>query len=343
MPIFARSITTEENAELTALTQSDDEVTRRRASCIIMSSQGQTTAQIAGALSLSERTARNTVSAFNQQGMQSVGRAAVPGRPRRLSDVPTDAIRQLLCESPREHGIDSDYWSLESFASALANAFGLGELSRDTIGRELRRRGVDWLQEKQAYVVTPHSTMGARPGNLGAAQAAVEKHNETPSRSGKYLYADRLLGPEEQESYDAVIKNLRSEFSVGGGIEEMHIQLAALYFMRLVQAQADEDWDKAEHIDRMLKNQMSELRAMKKKQESQVSQLSGLSPAEWASELLERYRAAVADGYVEDTDVSIPDMSNEEGRALLDAGYARWRRNKLAQRGGQSVDEEPEE
>jgi len=149
MATFVRTITPEEDAQLRLLSQSQDGATRRRALCILMSSQGKTTAQIGAALSVSERAARNGVAAFNRAGIESVPRAPVTGRPRRLADIPTEAIDQVVADSPRNHGIDTDYWSLRSLAAVLCEGFGLESLSADTLGREIRKRGLDWLQAKQ--------------------------------------------------------------------------------------------------------------------------------------------------------------------------------------------------
>ncbi len=64
-----------------------------------MSSQGKSTAQIGVALSVSERAARNGVAAFNRTGIESVPRAKATGRPRRLADIPTEAIDQVVADS----------------------------------------------------------------------------------------------------------------------------------------------------------------------------------------------------------------------------------------------------
>jgi len=266
MATFVRTITAVEEAELALLVDSEDEVTRRRALCILMSKDGKTTGEIGAEFGLSERSVRNSVVAFNKAGVQSVPRAPVSGRPRRLACVSNAAIEQIIASSPRDHEIVSDYWSLESLAAVLGKNFGIENLSADTLSREMKRRGLDWLQAKRehgASIVRP-TTMDA-PAEQHDTRLTTAPPGQSPRDSKSSVYAGKLLSEDEQDTYDAVIENLRREFSVCGGIEEMHIQLAAVYFLRLAQAQADEDWGKAEHLDRMLKNHLTELKAAKKK------------------------------------------------------------------------------
>lgn len=169
MATFVRTITAEEEAQLKALADSDDEVTRRRALCILMSKQGKTTGEIGAELGLSERSARNIVAAFNKAGIESVPRALVSGRPRRLVGVSSADIEQVVADSPRDHEIDSDYWSLESLATVLGKSLGIENLSADTLGREMKRRGLNWLQVKREHVrIKCKATIDARAEQQGA-------------------------------------------------------------------------------------------------------------------------------------------------------------------------------
>ena len=331
MATFVRIITTEEDTELRVLADSDDEVARRRALCILMSSQGKPTSEIGAALALSERSARNMINAFNKTGIQSVPRARVSGRPRRLASVPTAVIQQVVMDSPHDHGMDSDYWSLEALAAVLGKDLGIESLSADTLGREMKRRGLDWLQTKREHACSKvqDSTMDAQAKRRHTPQPTTASADQTLCLSESRVYSDRLLSAGERETYEAVIGNLRKEFSACGGIEEMHIQLAAVYFLRLAQAQAAEDWSKAEHLDRMLKNHLMELRAAKKKQETQVARSDGGSPAEWATELLERLAAEETSDEKDEVDgVSTSDPSSDDMGALVEKSYAKWKESR---------------
>lgn len=299
-----------------------------------MSRQAKTTAEIGVALALSERSVRNTVTAFNKAGIESVPHASVSGRPRRLASVSSAAIEQVIAESPRDYAIDSDYWSLETLAAVLSKSLGIEDLSADTLGREMRRRGLDWLRAKREHARSGvrRATMDARVEGQDAQRSLAVSPSKASRDSESSIYADRLLSADEQETYDAVIGNLRSEFSVCGGIEEMHIQLAAVYFLRLAQSQAIEDWDKAEHLDRMLKNHLTELRAAKKKQETQLTRTTHYSQADWATELLEKLAAAEASAESSETNgVSASDMSSDDISALIDKSYTEWKASKESQ------------
>jgi hypothetical protein len=101
----------------------------------------------------------------------------------------------------------------------------------------------------------------------------------------------------------------------------MHIQLAAVCYLKLAKAHAEEDWEKAEHMDRMLSGHLAALKAAKKKQEAKWTQPSGDSPAEWATEVLERLDAAEGS----DGTFDASKMSKEDLHALMEESYAEWK------------------
>ena len=319
MATFARTITTEEKERLQQYTTADAQLTCRRARCILMSSRGKTTAEIGVALGFTERSARNIIRAFNEVGMHSIDRAAVTGRPRLLADMPTDAIEEIIAASPREFHVDSDYWSLESLAEILSIRHG-EDISRDTLGRELMRRGIDWGQVKAT-----RAGLGAHPATMGESK----KHRVSRRMLDQpdHIYAGGLLRPSECKTYDAVARNLRKEFSVLGGVDEMHLQLAAVCYLKLAKAHMEENWEKAEHMDRMLNGHLAALKAAKKKQEASATQPSGDSPAEWATEVLERLAAAEeSDGPMDASDLSKDDIHD-----LMQKSYEQWKEQRRSQ------------
>lgn len=296
MATFAKNITTEEETKLNELAQSDDEVTKRHARCILMSAQGKTTVEIGMSLGFTERSARNVIHAFNETGIESVHRSELPGRPRLLKNIPTDVIEQTLTTSPRDFSIESDYWSLESLAKTLGIQFGISGLSADTLSREMRRRGVNWVQAKseKARLRSQATAMAEQKRQHRAADRTSNLSDQPQSIPKDRIYSGRLINPDEEETYDAIAKNLREEFCVSGGVEEMNLQLAAVCYMKLAKAHIAEDWEKAERLDRMLRGHMAALKAAKKKQEKNDIRPTGDTPAERATSLLEKLAEAEA-------------------------------------------------
>jgi transposase len=322
MATSVRPITPDELTRLQELAEADYPVTSRRARCVLLSAEGKTTAEIGKQIGVSERSARNAVVAFNTRGTGSLPKAIATGRPRRFDGVATEVLQETMAASPREYGFGMDYWSLDALAQTLGEKLATPDLRADTLAREIRRRGLVWTREKRA---APHIS---RPATMAEGKRRMVGLQDDSSGSGGRVYADLILSPGEEQAYIAVIENLRSEFQVCGGIEEMHIQLAASYLVKLSQAQNSGDWNKVEVLDRMLERHLSELRAAKRRQDAESEDTGGDSPAEWATELLERAAAAEAAGTLAKDDGAAPGMTSEEAMELMDRHYAEWRKNR---------------
>jgi len=323
MTKIAGKLSAKEEASLEEIAASDDAVLRRRARSVLMSTAGKGTHQIAEELGWSERSVRNAVTAFNAGGIDSVSRRLSLGRRPLLSDVQSETLMEIISRPPSDFEMEGCNWSLASFAFILKKLGICAEVSRRTLGRELMRRGIDWAGVKL--------NLAQRASCAGIAMDAPRSESQNDTPPGEHgplikrgLYADMLLASEDGERYDEIIEGLREDFPVTTNVDEMHIQLAAVCYLKLAKAHMQEDWEKAEHMDRMLKEHLTELKAAKKKQEAQAAEPSGDSPAEWATEILERLDAAEKSG--EHLDAS--EISKEELHAMMDESYEQWRESK---------------
>ncbi|MHB9038656.1 MAG: helix-turn-helix domain-containing protein [Armatimonadota bacterium] len=328
MTTFAKKLNAEDDILLKQLAACDDAVVRRRARSILMSMEGIGTHQIAEELAWSERSVRNTVVAFNRDGIDSVSRRLSPGRMRMLSDVKSETLLEIISRPPSDFGMEDCNWSLASLASTLKKLGLCAEVSRRTLGRELVRRGIDWSNAKLDLAQSASCagiTMDAPDAGRRENTSATEPmHDHGPSIKRR-LYADMLLTPEDGARYDEIIKGLREDFPVSSNVDEMHIQLAAVCYLKLAKAHLAEDWEKAEHMDRMLKGHLMELKAAKKRQQS--TEPGGDSPAEWATEVLESLAALEGSG----GPIDVSELSKEDFNDQMRKSYERWKERRLSQ------------
>ncbi|MEK7679644.1 MAG: helix-turn-helix domain-containing protein [Deltaproteobacteria bacterium] len=222
---------------LKELATSNDVVVRRRADSVLMSAaDGKGTWQIAEGLGWSERSVRNTITAFNSGGIDSVSRRLPPGRARLLSGVKSETLLEIISRPPSDFGMEGCNWSLMSLASLLGKLAICTKVSKRTLGRELMRRGIDWSEVKLDMALRT-SCAGM---TMDAAHTESQRENSSPAEHGpsikRGLYADMLLASEEGARYDEVIKGLREDFPVTSNVDEMHLQLAAVCYLKLAKA-----------------------------------------------------------------------------------------------------------
>jgi hypothetical protein len=240
-----------------------------------------------------------------------------------LSDVKSETLLEIISRPPSDFGMDGCNWSLASLASILMKLGVCMEVSRRTLGRELVRRGID-LSKVKMDLAQGASCAGITMDAPDADASPVESSQDHCPSTKRGLYADMLLTSEDGARYDEIIKGLLEDFSVSSNVEEMHIQLAAVCYLKLAKAHLAEDWEKAEHMDRMLKGHLTELKAAKKRQ--QAAEPGGDSLAEWATEVLESLAAVEGSG----GPVDMSELSKEDFNDQIRESYERWKEQRQA-------------
>jgi len=289
MTKYVRQPTPEELASLTECSRLDDTFTRTRASVILLSAEGKGASDISDAVGLSVRQVRNIIDAFNKQGMQAMQKRKSSGRPRVLTDRQREALQELIGRQPREFGIERDNWTLQSLGATLLSEGVCDNVSPYTIQREIKRCGIDWSEVKlggtvRIPAVSPNANTDGNPVGSRRTMSA-------PGVSAGGVYADRMLRLGERDLYDEVIKNLRDDYAAITNTHALHLELAAVYYVKLVRAQTEGDWEQGERFDRMMQSHLKELKAAKKIQESQRGRKTGDTPAERAAAIVEKLRA----------------------------------------------------
>jgi transposase len=149
MWLFVRPLTSEEQAQVEALTRSADTVTYRRARTILLSAQGQRVPEIMASLGLSDRTVRDTIHAFDAAGVAALPRRKAPGKPRICDAARREALLELLHRPPTDFGIESGLWTAPDLAAVAQQQGLVPTISPDTVRREVRRSGQSWQRAKR--------------------------------------------------------------------------------------------------------------------------------------------------------------------------------------------------
>lgn len=268
-----RYLTYDEEKELKRLAKSSDEVTSTHASIVLMSANGTGTLEIASALGVCERTARNVVNMFNKGGNWAVPRKTSPGRPRLLNDEQRDALIALVRTSPVDSGYRKKCWTVLLLLEEAKSRGIVPDISSDTLSREVRRAGIDMLSLKPSK-----STDNGIQASGGRGAPA---HNTNAVRTG--AYTNTLLSDEDRAEHDRVISRLEEMLGIERGIDRVHLEMLAIYWLRLMRALAAGNVDAAERLDRLVRRQLKTLRVTKKEADDGQS---GVTPAEWATDLL---------------------------------------------------------
>jgi len=303
MTKHARQLTHEELIALTELSQCRDVFACNRASVILLSTKGKSTSAIADTLGMSRRYVRQVVLLFNMHGMHATQKGKSPGRPRTLSDPQSSALLELIDRQPSDFGIKRKTWTLQSLVNVL-HSEGICGVSTSILQRELKRLSVDWTQLKLRGAVR---IRGDSPVDGPSPAAALIV------RRG--LHADRMLRLGEGTLFDEVMKNLQDDYAAISKTHSLHMELAAIYSVKLIGAQANGDWEQAERLDRLMQSHLKELKAARKKQESQQPQKTGDTPAEKAAAIVETLRAE---------GVSMMDMQEERTKSATTEKDDHW-------------------
>ena len=105
----------------------------------------------------SEQTVRNTIQAFNTQGVACLQRASSRPHPtrERIEGAAAQRLQTLLPQSPRTFGHPISLWTLE-LAAEVSFAQGLTpqRVSREAIRTALCRLGVSWQHAKR-WIISP--------------------------------------------------------------------------------------------------------------------------------------------------------------------------------------------
>jgi transposase len=165
-PIFVRTLSNKERKALEAGLRSKDAFVLRRCQILLASSRGERAPRIAENLGCGSQTVRNAIHDFNEHALG----ALTPGssRPKEVhaafDESGTEALRELLHQSPRNFGKQSTFWTLAMAAEvSFEEDLTEREVSGETIRATLARLGVRWKRAKR-WIESPDPEYARKKG-----------------------------------------------------------------------------------------------------------------------------------------------------------------------------------
>ena len=155
--MYVRALSSVEQAGLEAGLRSPNAFTLRRSQILLASHRGQRPSEIAGNLGCAVQTVRNTLHAFDKEGLRCLKQQS--SRPKTMhaefDQSKCEALRAMLHQSPRTYGKKTSVWTL-ALAAQVCQEVGLTErqVSIETIRLALKRLGVGWRRAKD-WITSP--------------------------------------------------------------------------------------------------------------------------------------------------------------------------------------------
>jgi transposase len=156
-PLFIRPLSESEQMVLEQGLRSRDAFTLRRCQILLASAKGKRPRRIAEALGCTAQTVRNTIRAFEQEGLNCL--QAQSTRPKTVRPVfdasKQEQLRALIHTNPRTLGKSRSTWTLDLLAQVCWEQGITPKLvSGFTIHSTLKIMEIDWTRAK-AWIVSP--------------------------------------------------------------------------------------------------------------------------------------------------------------------------------------------
>jgi len=268
-----RDITQSEREQLRELTTCANGAVARRAGAVLMASDGADSVSIARSLEVSERTVRYAVERFNDGGCQTI-QSRPPGRPRAISDSQRESLIAIIRCSPTEFGIQSERWNHADLIVVARNEEVLRAVSYWTIRREIARL-INLDPELRCRVNIPDQKQpGAPPGNRNAV------------RHGAYVSSEPST--EERALIAGIEARFLRDFPESGKDDTQLIRAVAEACLTLNRGLSADSADATMRADHRFRKAIKALKTKGKRQTDEPK----ITPAEWASDLLRRFREA---------------------------------------------------
>ena len=166
-PLFVRSLSPEERRVLEKGLRSADGFVVRRCQMLLRSAEGYTPYRIQRLLGITDQSVRNAIRAFEAEGLDCLKRKSP--RPKSASKLiageKLERLQALLHQKPRQFGLPSSVWTLESTARVcFEQGITDRQVSDETIRDCMKRLKVGWQRAKR-WIVSPDPEYARKKGH----------------------------------------------------------------------------------------------------------------------------------------------------------------------------------
>jgi transposase len=151
-PIFVRKLTEEEHLALQKELHSSSSFTVRRCQILLSSAKGKRASQIATELHCSDQTVRDTIHAFERDGLDCLEEKSHARHDAQsaFDEAGRRRLREMIGLSPRQSGHETSVWTLALLGeSCWQEKISSQPVNEDNVGAVLREMGINWRRAKK--------------------------------------------------------------------------------------------------------------------------------------------------------------------------------------------------
>jgi transposase len=137
---------------------------------------GMTIVDVAQAYGMDRSTIHRWLRRFETDGEPGLERKPVPGRPRTLASLDSDALVDIVLDPATKFGYETDFWTTRRLIQVIGSRFDV-TLSKRTLLRRLHEAGLSYQKPERAYFELSEQERDQwRRTELPRIRRAVRKH-----------------------------------------------------------------------------------------------------------------------------------------------------------------------
>jgi transposase len=151
-PIYVRKLTEEEHLALQNELHSSASFAVRRCQILLSSAKGKRASQIATELHCSDQTVRDTIHAFEREGLACLAEKshARHDEQNAFPEAGRRRLREIIRLSPRQFGHETSLWTLALLGeSCWQEQISSRPVNENNVGAVLREMGISWRRAKK--------------------------------------------------------------------------------------------------------------------------------------------------------------------------------------------------
>lgn len=137
---------------------------------------GLAVAAVSHAYGIDRSTLHRWLARFDGEGDGGLDRRAVPGRPRKLTELSAAGLTRIILSPASEYGFETDFWTPRRLVQVIRSAFEV-VVSKQTVMRRLHEAGLTYQKpERQYFEMSEEERQDWRRRELPKIRRAVRKY-----------------------------------------------------------------------------------------------------------------------------------------------------------------------
>jgi transposase len=111
---------------------------------------GLTITEVAHAYGTNRSTIHRWLGRYSANGKDGLERSPVPGRPRKITGLDSDALSNIVLSPASKFGYETDFWTTRRLVQVIWSQFG-ATVSKQTVMRRLHEAGLSYQKPERQY------------------------------------------------------------------------------------------------------------------------------------------------------------------------------------------------